>query len=554
MKLFGFEIKRADDDEKKPVSFADPINDDGALTISNSLGGFYSTGLDMEGSAKSEAELITRYRNMAMQPEITQAIDEVVNEAINVDTFDEVVEIVLEDTDLPDKVIDRVQEEFYSILKLFDFSNNGYDMFQKFYVDGRLNYHIIIDEENLKKGIVELRYIDPRKIKLVREMKKDKNGEVVAKSIKAEYYIYSENGFGQGQGANLSMQGGAGQTSVKISKDSIGRVTSGIMNETNSMVLSHLHAALKPLNQLRMLEDATIIYTLTRAPERRIFYIDVGNLPKSKAEQYIRDMMVRHKNKLQYNSSTGEITDGRKMMTMTEDFWFPRRGGDRSTEVDTLAGGTSQALSTDENLQYFQRKLFKSLKVPLSRLEPETMYSFGRVSEITRDELKFGKFVRRLRTRFAWLFNIILEKQLVLKGVMSPEDFAKIRNDIRYDFIKDNYFEELKMAEITRERMTTLREVEDYKGEYFSKAWIQKNVLNMTEEDIEDIQQEIENEKANEPDADDMGMDQDDGEDFSNETETKQPKTKTNYITDSEKLEESQLKLIESMTKFIDSE
>jgi hypothetical protein len=241
-------------------------------------------------------------------------------------------------------------------------------------------------------------------------------------------------------------------------------------------------------------------------------------------------------------------------MTMTEDFWFPRRGGDRSTEVDTLAGGTSQALSTDENLQYFQRKLFKSLKVPLSRLEPETMYSFGRVSEITRDELKFGKFVRRLRTRFAWLFNIILEKQLVLKGVMSPEDFAKIRNDIRYDFIKDNYFEELKMAEITRERMTTLREVEDYKGEYFSKAWIQKNVLNMTEEDIEDIQQEIENEKANEPDADDMGMDQDDGEDFSNETETKQPKTKTNYITDSEKLEESQLKLIESMTKFIDSE
>jgi len=554
MKLFGFEIKRADDDEKKPVSFADPINDDGALTISNSLGGFYSTGLDMEGSAKSEAELITRYRNMSMQPEITQAIDEVVNEAINVDTFDEVVEIVLEDTDLPDKVVDKVQEEFYNILKLFDFSNNGYDMFQKFYVDGRLNYHIIIDEENLKKGIVELRYIDPRKIKLVREMKKDKTGQTIAKSIKAEYYIYSENGFGQSQGGNLSMQGGAGQTSVKISKDSIGRITSGITNETNSMVLSHLHAALKPLNQLRMLEDATIIYTLTRAPERRIFYIDVGNLPKSKAEQYIRDMMVRHKNKLQYNSSTGEITDGRKMMTMTEDFWFPRRGGDRSTEVDTLAGGTSQALSTDENLQYFQRKLFKSLKVPLSRLEPETMYSFGRVSEITRDELKFGKFVRRLRTRFSWLFNIILEKQLVLKGVMSPEDFSKIRNDIRYDFIKDNYFEELKMAEIIRERMTTLREIEEYKGEYFSKAWIQKNVLNMTEDDIEEIQQEIEDEKAGEPDLDGMDADQDDGENFDNETETNQPKTKTNYITDSEKLEESQLKLIESMTKFIDSE
>src|SRR6056300_399906 len=292
---------------------------------------------------------------------------------------------------------------------------------------------MIIDNDNLKKGITELRYVDPRKLKLIREMdkrEKDPHSGIPVKKVKNEYFMYSENGFGTDNKNSTT-----GSVGYKISKDSIARITSGLMNENNSLVLSYLHPAIKPLNQLRMLEDATVIYTLTRAPERRIFYIDVGNLPKSKAEQYIKDMMVRHKNKLQYNSSTGEITDGRKMMTMTEDFWFPRRGGDRSTEVDTLAGGTSQALSTDENLQYFQRKLFKSLKVPLSRLEPETMYSFGRVSEITRDELKFGKFVRRLRTRFSWLFNIILEKQLVLKGVMSPEDFSKIRNDIRYDFI-----------------------------------------------------------------------------------------------------------------------
>ena len=547
MKLFGFEIKRAaDEPENQPVSFAEPINDDGAITV-GSQGGFVSTTLDMEGSAKTESELITRYRNMSMQPEITQAVDEVVNEAINVDTFDKVVEIILEDTDLPDRVIEKVQEEFNNILSLLDFTNNGYDMFQKFYVDGRLNYHVIIDEENLKKGIVELRYVDPRKLKLIREMEKSKvsqsSGDIGTKKVKYEYYIYSENGFGSGS----SNAGGGVGGALKISKDSIARVTSGIVNETNSLVLGHLHPAMKPLNQLRMLEDATIIYTLTRAPERRIFYIDVGNLPKSKAEQYLRDMMTRHKNKLQYNSSTGEITDGRKMMTMTEDFWFPRRGGERTTEVDTLAGGTSQALSTDENLQYFQRKLFKSLRVPLSRLEPESMYAFGRVSEITRDELKFGKFVRRLRARFSWIFNIILEKQLVLKGIMTPDDFAKIRNDIRYDFIKDNYFEELKNAEIIRERMSTLRDVEEYKGEYFSKSWIQKNVLMMSDEDIEEIQDEMEIEKENEPDdPDDLDMDMDLDNDSDNNTEIK--------LMSEVDIQESQLKLLESMTKFIDSE
>ena len=281
------------------------------------------------------------------------------------------------------------------------------------------------------------------------------------------------------------------------------------MSENNALVLSHLHAAIKPINQLRMLEDATIIYTLTRAPERRIFYIDVGNLPKSKAEQYLRDMMVRHKNKLQYNSSTGEITDARKMMTMTEDFWFPRRGGERTTEVDTLAGGSAAGLTNDENLQYFQRKLYKSLKVPLSRLEPETMYSFGRVSEITRDELKFSKFINRLRNRFSGLFTQVLEKQLILKGIMTPEEFAQIKNTLRYDFIQDNYFSELKEAEIARERLTTLREVDEHIGTYYSREWVRKNVLRMTDDDIKNMEKEIaaeaksEEEQAPEDDQDD---------------------------------------------------
>ena len=495
MRIFGFEIKRQLDGEEQaqPVSFVEPQNDDGAITVGNALGGFYGTMLDMEGSAKTESELVTKYRHMAMQPEIAQAIDEVINEAISVDSYDQVVEIILDEIDMPDKIKDAVQEEFENVLSLMDFTNTAYDLFSRFYVDGRLNFHIIIDEEDLKRGVVELRYVDPRKIKLIREIdKKSRDGAsgIPTKKVKNEYYIYSDTGFG-----NSSTNMGGRDNTHRISKDSVARVTSGLMNESNSLVLGQLHPAIKPLNQLRMLEDATVIYTLTRAPERRIFYIDVGNLPKAKAEQYLRDMMVRHKNKLQYNSATGEITDARKMMTMTEDFWFPRRGGERSTEVDTLAGGGAQALSTDENLQYFQRKLYKSLKVPISRLEPETMATFGRVSEITRDELKFGKFIRRVRARFSGIFNLILEKQLILKGVMGPEEFEEIKNSIRYDFVKDNYFEELKQSEIIRERMTTLRDVEEHVGVYYSRNWVVKNILMMSEEEFKDEREQIEQEK-----------------------------------------------------------
>jgi len=497
LKIFGFDIKRAEEETTIPVSFAEPSNDDGAITVGNALGGFYNTILDMEGSAKTESELITKYRHMAMQPEISQAIDDIVNEAISVDTNDRVVEIALGETDLPDKVKKTIVKEFDNVLALFDFTNNAYDMFNKFYVDGRLNYHIIIDPEDIKKGVIELRYVDPRKLKLIREVdkkQKDKHSGVPTKKVKNEYYMYSETGFQNTSTGGVSSP--ASSTSgIKIAKDSIARVTSGLMNESNSLVLSHLHPAMKSLNQLRMLEDAVVIYTLTRAPERRIFYIDVGNLPKNKAEQYLRDMMARHKNKLQYNSGTGEITDSRKMLTMTEDFWFPRRGGERSTEVDTLAGGNAPGLSGNENLEYFQRKLYKALKVPLTRLEPEAMATFGRTSEITRDELKFGKFIRRIRTRFSWIFNIILEKQLVLKGILTPEEFNEIRNDIRYDFVKDNYFEELKEAEILRERLNTLRDISEYTGKYFSHQWITRNILQMTDEDMQQMEDEIQQEK-----------------------------------------------------------
>lgn len=508
MRLFGFEINRDSGEEiVAPVSFAEPQNDDGAITVGNAVGGFYSTILDLEGTAKTESELVTKYRGLAMNPEITQAVDEIVNEAISVDLEDKVVDIVMDDSDLPDKVKEKVSEVFQEVLTLLDFTNTGYDTFSKFYVDGRVNYHCIIDNDNLKDGIKELRYVDPRKLKLIREMDKkgtDAHSGIPVKKVKAEYYMYSENGFGSEKGSGTS-----GSQGYKIAKDSIARITSGQMSENNALVLSHLHAAIKPINQLRMLEDATIIYTLTRAPERRIFYIDVGNLPKSKAEQYLRDMMVRHKNKLQYNSSTGEITDARKMMTMTEDFWFPRRGGERTTEVDTLAGGSAAGLTNDENLQYFQRKLYKSLKVPLSRLEPETMYSFGRVSEITRDELKFSKFINRLRNRFSGLFTQVLEKQLILKGIMTPEEFAQIKNTLRYDFIQDNYFSELKEAEIARERLTTLREVDEHIGTYYSREWVRKNVLRMTDDDIKNMEKEIaaeaksEEEQAPEDDQDD---------------------------------------------------
>jgi hypothetical protein len=495
VKLFGFEIKRSDEDTEKYLrSFAEPVNDDGALTVGTAVGGSYGMLWDIEGTAKTEAELVTRYRQMMANPEIQQAVDEIINEAIVVDTHNNVVEIVLDDTKLPDKVKDKIVEEFKHILSLLDFSNQGYDIFSKFYVDGRLNYHVIIDEEDLTKGIVELRYLDPRKIRLIREMVdvpiKDQGVSISLKQVRREYYMYSENTVNTNINTSFNNNTLSG---LRIAKDSIVRVTSGILNENNTLVLSHMQKAIKSLNQLRMLEDATVIYTITRAPERRIFYVDVGNLPKAKAEQYLHDMMARHKNRVTYDSATGEIADSRKMMTMTEDYWFPRREGNRSTEVETLAGGGG--LGDDKNLPYFQNKLYKALNVPVARLQPETMYSFGRSSEITREELKFSKFIQRLRTRFSILFDKCLEKQLILKSIISPEDWKDIKDKIRYNFMKDNLFEELKETEILREKISTLRDIEEHVGKYFSREWVIKNVLFMSDDDQREIKAQIDSER-----------------------------------------------------------
>lgn len=502
--LFGFEIRKKKDEETE--SFAPPVNDDGAVIVS--AGGTYGTYVDLEGSAKSEAEIVTKYRNMVQQPEIQRAIEDIVNEAI-VSQFDEkIVECVTDDIEQPDTIKKRIRDEFDEVLKLLDFSNIGYDIFQRWYVDGRLYYHAIIDETKVKEGIKELRYIDPRKIRKVKEVsKKTAKNNVTVQSTKAEYYIYNDKGFNAANSAAAATGSIDGTRGLKIAKDSIIHCTSGILNETNSIVLSHLHKAIKSLNQLRMLEDAAVIYRISRAPERRIWYIDVGNLPKMKAEQYLRDMMAKHKNRLVYDATTGEVRDDRKFMTMLEDFWLPRREGGRGTELTSLPGGTN--LGEMDDILYFQRKLYQALNVPVSRLEPENGFSLGRTSEITRDEIKFSRFIKRMRNRFSMLFDKILEKQLILKGVITPEDWADIQNNLRYDFMRDNHFEEMKNTEILQNRIAVLRDMDEYVGKYYSQEWIRKNILQQTEDEIEEINDQIEQEREEgEDETDQFGGDE----------------------------------------------
>ena len=503
MELFGFEIKRRKEENKNVQSFTEPSNDDGAVNVA-AAGGAVSSFIDLEGTAKSEAELVQKYRGMIAQPEVQQAVDDIVNELVNISSTDKPIECVTDDLDLPDNIKKRIREEFDTVLKLLDFSNQGYDTVQKWYVDGRVNYHVMIDDSAPKKGIQELRFVDPRKLRKVREYAKDKAGtngnNGFTKRVKNEYYIYNDKGFhknsGQiSQGFDLN---NSNQTGLRIAKDSIVNCNSGVLNENNTLVLSHLHKAMKPLNQLRMMEDAVVIYRISRAPERRIFYIDVGNLPKMKAEQYLRDMMTKHKNRLTYDMTTGDVRDDRRHMSMTDDFWLPRREGGRGTEITTLPGG--QNLGEMEDVLYFQKRLYKALNVPISRLESDTGFSLGRASEISRDEIKFGKFIRRLRARFSILFDKILEKQLILKGIIAPEEWAAIQSSLRYDYMVDNHFEELKESEMLQNRLQILRDIDEYKGEYFSKNWIRKKVLFMNEDEIEDIDKEIDDEKQNEPD------------------------------------------------------
>lgn len=487
MQLFGFEIKKKVE-EPQPVSFAPKQTDDGAMVVQG--GGVYGTYVDLDGSIRTETELVTRYREMAQHPEVETAIDDIVNEAIVGDPEKEPVEINLDDLEQPDRIKNLIADEFKKVLELLEFNEYSYDVFRKWYIDGRLYYHVIIDNENPRDGIKELRYIDPKNIRKIREQKKKKteNGVPVVQDG-AEYYIYSEKGFVKSPGTTSTQSQG-----IRIAKDSIVNVMSGMVNPNGDLVLSYLHKAIKPLNQLRSLEDSLVIYRISRAPERRIFYIDVGNLPKMKAEQYVRDMMVRFKNKVVYNSDTGEIRDDRKFMTMLEDFWLPRREGGKGTEITTLPGG--QNLSQIDDIVYFQKKLYKSLNVPIGRLEPETVYSLGRATEISRDEVKFSKFVERLRTRFSQIFTKILQRQLVLKGIVTMEEWPEFARAIRYDYSVDNYFAELKETEILRDRVSMLRDIDDYVGKYYSNEWVRKHVLHQTDEEMKEINQQVEAETA----------------------------------------------------------
>ena len=489
LNLFGFQISRqkTDVDQQSEKTFAPPSNEDGALTISSAA--YYGTYVDLDGTAKNEVELISRYREMAMQPEIESAIDDIINEAIVQNDNGKSIRIVMDDLKQPEKIKKAIEEEFSIVLRLLNYQNMATDTFRRFYVDGRLFYHIILDEENPTQGIKALRYIDPRKIRKVREIKKDKDTGTSVDVVQTvnEYYIYNDK-------VTSGSSSSYGPVGVRIAKDAIINVNSGLMDSRRAVVLSYLHKAIKPLNQLRMIEDATVIYRISRAPERRIFYIDVGNLPKLKAEQYLRDIMVKYKNKLVYDAQTGEIRDDRKHLSMMEDFWLPRREGGKGTEITTLPGG--QNLGELEDVKYFEKKLYKSLNVPVSRLDPnQSGFSLGRVGEISRDEVKFGKFVDRQRQKFSEIFDQALRVQCVLKGICTAEEFDEFKENIYYDFIKDNNFAELKEAELVRERLSLLGSVDPYVGRYYSMEWIQRNVLRLTDEDIKLMQDQIDAEK-----------------------------------------------------------
>ena len=484
--LFGFRFTRIKD-EKNKENFTTPTQDDGTIDVAG--GGFFGQVLDTDGRERTEQDLIRRYRDIAQQPECDSAIEDIVNEGIVSNERAQAVSIVLDQVPYPRNIKKTITNEFNSVLRLLDFDTKGHDIFRRWYIDGRLFYHKVIDKKNPKQGVQELRYIDPRRIRKVREINKDKkNGSSIdiVKKIN-EYYIYNDKGmFSGGYGAGTN-------EGLKISADSITYCPSGLIDQNKGHVLSHLHKAIKPVNQLRMIEDALVIYRISRAPERRIFYIDVGNLPKIKAEQYLKDVMNRYRNKLVYDANTGEIRDDRRFQSMLEDFWLPRREGGRGTEISTLPGGEN--LGQMDDVEYFKKKLYRSLGVPSTRLEADNGFNMGRSSEITRDELKFFKMIEKLRQKFSEMFTQALRIQLVLKGVMKEEEFDKIKNDIRYEYARDSYFTELKDAEILENRMGVLRDMSDHVGNYYSHEFIRKKVLHQTDEEIKEIDAQIQKER-----------------------------------------------------------
>lgn len=498
IKLFGFTLGNKDIIEKEnpgQASFALPTDalDDGAVTITQNA--HYGTYVDLEGSVRNELELITRYREMSNHPECDQAITEIVDEAITHDKDGRVVDIILDDLKQPESIKKKIREEFDTVTSLLNFSNLADDIFRRWYIDGRIYYHIIVNEQNPKEGIQELRYVDPRKMRKVREVQKGRDPKTGADIIKsmAEYYMYND------RGTTTQTYTAAANAGLRIAPESIINVNSGMMDAKNTFVISHLHKAIKPLNQLRMIEDAVVIYRISRAPERRIFYIDVGNLPKGKAEQYLRDVMVKYKNKMVYDAQTGELRDDRKHMSMLEDFWLPRREGGKGTEITTLPAG--QNLGQMEDVQYFQRKLLQAMNVPYSRMEPQGggMVGLGRSTEVTRDELKFNKFIVKLRNKFSQIFDHALKIQLVLKGICTIEEWDEFRDTIYYEYKKDNNFTELRDAELWQNRLQMLGLVDPYVGRYFSQEWVKKNILQLSDDDIKEMDKQIQKEPEPQP-------------------------------------------------------
>jgi hypothetical protein len=495
IKLFGFSLGKKDivqAEKPEQASFALPTQalDDGAVTITSNA--YYGTYVDLEGSIRNELELITRYREMSNHPELEKAIDEIVNEAITYSSDKKVVDINVDKLKTTESIKKKIIEEFDNVQNLLNFSNLASDLFKRWYIDGRMYYHIIVNEKNPKEGIQELRYVDPRKIRKVREVKTGRDPKTGAQIIlsTAEYYVYNDRG--------TTTQNYTASTSpgLRISPDSIININSGIMDAKNTFVISFLHKVIKPLNQLRMIEDAVVIYRISRAPERRIFYIDVGNLPKGKAEQYLRDVMVKYRNKMVYDASTGELRDDRKHMSMLEDFWLPRREGGKGTEITTLPAG--QNLGELEDVKYFQKKLLNSLNVPLSRLDEQSGGGFaglGRSQEITRDELKFAKFIHRLRNKFSQIFTDALGLQLVLKGICTSDEWKQFKELIIYDFKKDNNFTELREAELLQNRLQMVGMVDPYIGKYFSHNYVKKKILQMTDEEIAEMQEQMSSEE-----------------------------------------------------------
>ena len=495
-RLFGFSI---DDGQSKPPSVVSPVpqsNEDGVDNYISS--GFYGQYVDIEGVYKTEHDLIRRYREMALHPECDGAIEDVVNEALVSDLYDSPVEVELSNLNCSETLKRVIREEFRAIKEMMDFDKKCHEIFRNWYVDGRVYYLKVIDVKDPMAGIQDIRYIDPLKMKYIRQEKKQdqrqlavanlsRNDSQVVEPKVEEYFLYTP------QQKYPTMTGAGGKSkAVKIAKDSVAYCSSGLVDRNRGSVLSYLHKAIKSLNQLRMIEDSLVIYRISRAPERRIFYIDVGNLPKVKAEQYLKEVMSRYRNKLVYNASTGEVRDDRKFMSMMEDFWLPRREGGRGTEITTLPGG--QNLGELSDIEYFQKKLYRSLGVPESRIAADGGFNLGRSSEILRDELKFAKFVGRLRKRFANLFNDLLRTQLILKNVVSPEDWEVMRDHIQYDFLYDNQFAELKESELLQGRLGNLATIEPYVGKYYSTEYVRKKILRQTDSEIIEIDMQIEDE------------------------------------------------------------